>query len=166
MTTRNDAETSLSSTQRKTEKPRSSVTALLVNILFALLITAGLAFALYRNMQLDTQLQSLITESATLQQQQTDNKARLDAALQDVNQQQAQADNRLTAIQKTLSSALQERWYQNNEWLLLKARYYLELAGINAHWSDNPQTTIALLQQADDLLVNLHEPELFRPDKP
>ena len=69
--------------------------------------------------------------------------------------------SRLDVINNTVSHALQERWYQNNDWLLLKARYALELATINAHWSDNTSSTIALLQQADSLLVNFHEQELY-----
>ncbi len=46
--------------------------------------------------------------------------------------------------------------------MLIKARYYLQIAQINAHWSDNQQATLALLQSADSLLAQLHDPRLFK----
>lgn len=53
---------------------------------------------------------------------------------------------------------------QNQDWLLLKVRYYLELAQINAHWSVNTkdESTLTLLQQADTILAQIKAPELFK----
>ncbi|PYD07244.1 hypothetical protein DND62_30985, partial [Pseudomonas syringae pv. pisi] len=60
-----------------------------------------------------------------------------------------------------LQTAMKQKLYQNNDWLLLKARYYLELAQINVHWSDNFNTSVALLQQADALLKGMNIPKIF-----
>jgi uroporphyrin-III C-methyltransferase len=53
---------------------------------------------------------------------------------------------------------------KNQDWLLLKVRYYLELAQINAHWSVNSQdeSTLTLLQQADTILAQIKTTELFK----
>ncbi len=56
---------------------------------------------------------------------------------------------------------MQQQLYQKHDWLLLKARYYLELAQINTHWSKDPETSIALLQQADTLLAAIADQQLF-----
>lgn len=50
---------------------------------------------------------------------------------------------------------------QNQYWVLLKARYYLELANINVHWSKSFSVTIALLQQADQVLKEFNDPKIF-----
>lgn len=59
-------------------------------------------------------------------------------------------------VNQALQAALQQNLYKTNDWLLLKARYYLELAQINRQWSHDVSTTIALLQQADALLAQAH----------
>lgn len=64
-------------------------------------------------------------------------------------------------LNKQVQTAMSQRFYQNQNWLLFKVRYYLELAQINAHWSTNYNATIALLQQADQLLQQFHEPKVF-----
>ena len=64
-----------------------------------------------------------------------------------------------------MQSSLQQGSYQSKDWLLLKVRYYLELAQINAQWSDNWQTTSALLQQADTQLATIHDQRLFNVRK-
>ncbi|HAT1883938.1 TPA: uroporphyrinogen-III C-methyltransferase [Legionella pneumophila] len=79
------------------------------------------------------------------------------------NLQQIQSDltNKMDSLNKELQTAMKQKLYQNNDWLLLKARYYLELAQMNVHWSDNFNTSVALLQQADDLLKGMSIPKIF-----
>ncbi|HAT1922954.1 TPA: hypothetical protein JAZ42_08790 [Legionella pneumophila] len=79
------------------------------------------------------------------------------------NLQQIQSDltSKMDSLNKELQTAMKQKLYQNNDWLLLKARYYLELAQINVHWSDNFNTSVALLQQADALLKGMNIPKIF-----
>jgi len=67
----------------------------------------------------------------------------------------------LGEFNKQLQTALHQRLYQKQDWLLYKARYYLELAQINSHWSDNQQTTIALLHEADSILQAISDQSVF-----
>ncbi len=46
--------------------------------------------------------------------------------------------------------------HQEQDWLLQKARFILELAQINAHWSKDYSASIALLEEADALLRPLN----------
>ncbi len=79
----------------------------------------------------------------------------------DISQTQTNLQNKIQQMNKDLQAALREHFDQKQDWLLLKARYYLELAQINAHWSDDQQVTIALLQQADALLRTIPDQQLF-----
>lgn len=159
MTTNNDAKapkTKEPTVVKKTNYARQTALTLLT-----LVIIAGLGDALYNNKKLDDKLETLSAEALTLKQQQASTKTQFNSTLNTLYSTQKNLNEQLDDLKKNLSSAMQEHLYQNNDWLLLKARYYLGLAEINAHWSDNTPTTIALFQQADDLLVNLHEPQLL-----
>lgn len=94
--------------------------------------------------QKQTQTQELITEKTNY-------------AEEAQNQFQIKFEN----LSKQLQNAINQKFYQNQDWLLLKARYYLELAEINAHWSNGTDSTIALLKQADSLLKQLNEPKIL-----
>lgn len=65
------------------------------------------------------------------------------------------------SLDSTIQSIQSQPKYQASDWLLLRARYYLELAQINAHWGYHTQETIALLQQADMILAGIHDKQLF-----
>lgn len=67
----------------------------------------------------------------------------------------------LADVRQQLKASLNQRRDTTQDWILLKARYYLELAQINAHWSENQATTIALLEQADELLQNTLLPSVL-----
>ncbi len=73
--------------------------------------------------------------------------------------QTSQEKSRLVVEQ--VNKVIHEQSYQASDWMLLKARYYLELAQINGYWSNSTQVTSALLMQADKLLADIHEKQLF-----
>ncbi|PJD95335.1 MAG: hypothetical protein CK426_07540 [Legionella sp.] len=52
----------------------------------------------------------------------------------------------------------------SQDWLLLKAKHYIELAQINAHWNTrfNDTSTTMLLEQADQILASIHSEQLFQ----
>lgn len=125
--------------------------------LLTLIVVAGFGDALYEHMKICKQIKTLLVKTDALRLQQTNTSAQLDSTIATL----LSAQTRLDTLKKSVGSALQEHLYQNNDWLLQKARYYLELAEINAHWSDNTSTTIALFQQADNLLINMNESPLL-----
>ncbi len=159
MTTNKDAqfpEKKITTPVSKTSYTRTGVLTLLT-----LMIIAGFSGALYINLKLGQKVNALALEMYALKQQQQQTKTQLDSTHKSLLSAQLTLNDKLGSLSKSLSSAMQEHLYQNNDWLLQKARYYLEMVEINAHWSDSTHTTIALFQQADALLVNLHEPQLF-----
>lgn len=106
------------------------------------------------NKSLSAELEQLKEKQTTIQDQivvKTDNLEQSQSALQ----------KKVNHLNKALQTAMTQQLYQNQDWLLLKARYYLELAQINTHWSDNFNATIALLQEADQLLSKIATPQIF-----
>jgi len=133
--------------------------------LLLLIALGGAGFAVYSNLQLRQQtnqdIQQLSSKMATLTQDHSNALAKIAVSAQQAKNSQVKLQNRFKALRNNLQTTLQQHRYQANDWLLLKARYYLELAQINAHWSNDLQTTTALLQQADELLVQIPNQQLF-----
>jgi uroporphyrin-3 C-methyltransferase len=168
MATHNDAKTTLSQPVMPTKSPstRRGLYSYAIITTIALIAIGSAIYSIKIDVQLRQgtaeQVQLLISQMATLQQQQIDEKTQVDTSFTAINDSQDKLQNKLNTLNKHLQSALQQRLYQTKDWLLLKARYYLELAQVNAHWSDNWQTTTALLQQADTLLADIHDQQLFK----
>ncbi|WP_028388660.1 uroporphyrinogen-III C-methyltransferase [Legionella fairfieldensis] len=142
-------------------KPWASCLALLFAII-ALLVTLYNFYTNSQSRQFNLQqTQSSRDALDSLEQQQLTIKNSLSNALETFNQTQSVTQKQIQVLDKNLQTALQQRFYQKQDWLLVKARYYLELAQIQAHWSDDQQTTIALLQQADSLLATATDQHLF-----
>ena len=181
MTTSNDAKTQPSSDKSKAEtllhkEQQEPSNNIIPNtrgkrgntFIYALvaLIALGCAFyTTYVNVQLRhgilQQEERLNAKMNWLKQQHTVNVTEVTGTIKAINDSQAKLHDKISSLDQNLHSTLQQHAYQKNDWLLLKARYYLELAQINAHWSDNAQTTSALLQEADVLLASMHDQHLF-----
>lgn len=134
----------------------------------AVIALGALATALY-TLSLNQQLQNQLTDKDNqlssqleqLEQKQDKTTDLMETKNNNIEEtrtvMQAQFDN----LNKQLQIAMSQKFYQNQNWILLKARYYLELAQINAHWSSSFSSTIALLQQADQLIQQLNDPKIF-----
>ncbi|WBV63406.1 uroporphyrinogen-III C-methyltransferase [Legionella pneumophila 130b] len=107
---------------------------------------------LVENKNLTDELERIKVEQNTVQKL-------LDNNANHLQQIQSDLTSKMDSLNKELQTAMKQKLYQNNDWLLLKARYYLELAQINVHWSDNFNTSVALLQQADALLKGMNIPK-------
>lgn len=104
---------------------------------------------------------NLTTQLEKLKKTQINSQKQIDAKDNNIQQTQSGLQNKLNQLNKQLQTAINQRPYQNQDWILIKARYYLELAQVNAHWSNDFNAAIALLGQADRLLEQLHEPKVF-----
>lgn len=100
-----------------------------------------------------SELQGLRAKLLAMKTQQEHTLTQLDSTVQSVKA----ADEQRGLLEKQMNTVLQSQTYRANDWILLKARYYLELAQINATWGSDIQTTSNLLNQADVLLTNIHE---------
>ncbi|KTD66508.1 uroporphyrinogen III methylase HemX [Legionella santicrucis] len=138
---------------------------LAVAIIIALGALAIATYTLFLNNQLHAQLTNTNTnfskELEELKQKQNQTQEITNAKTKNTEEIQTQFQTKFDALSKQLQSAMSQRFYQNQDWLFLKARYYLELAQINAHWSNSSDATIALLEQADQLLKQFNEPRIF-----
>ncbi|CAM4465387.1 MAG: Protein HemX [Legionella sp.] len=96
-----------------------------------------------------------------LEQKEGKTQAQLESKTKMLEETRSTLQNQFGELNKQLQTAMSQRFYQNQNWLLLKARYYLELAQINAHWNNSFDATISLLQQSDQLLRQLNDPKIF-----
>lgn len=126
------------------------------------MVMVGTALLLtYKNFQTQQgakrQMQLLLSQMSSLKNQQMATKRHMEQTINHINESQDTLKIQLAHLDKNLHTALQQNLYQTKDWLLLKARYYLELAQINTQWSDDLQSTNTLLQQADTLLADFHD---------
>ena len=95
-----------------------------------------------------------------LQQQRHNETQQTRDRLQSLQNTQQTLAQQAIQDQHRLQDALQEQGHQPSNWLLYKTQYLLELAQLNAQWSEDYPTTLALLQQADGLLAKGSDPAL------
>ncbi|RUR12023.1 uroporphyrinogen-III C-methyltransferase [Legionella sp. km772] len=148
-------------------KPSSCPGINKLTLFFAAAALAFTGYNFYSSHQLTANLtaekRELVAKLQQLQEQQNSDKQALEKqndALNNSNQQLAAKIKEFS----TQVQSIRQKGNQSQDWLLLKARYYLELAQINAHWATdiNAQSTIALLQQADLTLEQMNAAELFK----
>ncbi|BCA96843.1 hypothetical protein TUM19329_32040 [Legionella antarctica] len=140
----------------------------LISGLALFIAVVSMAIALYA-IQFNYKLQEKLVkknthlndEIAQLKQTQTNNQEQVEAKKNEFKQTQEELQSKLEHLNKQLQTAMDQKLYQNQDWLLLKARNYLELAQINAYWSDDVNAAISLLLQADKLLEQLSSPKIF-----
>jgi len=134
-------------TSKSMEKPNKAYLPI-ISLLVAGLAVATVIYTFYLNQQLHENFKQL-------QQQQSTLESNLDNAGLTLKETEKELQEKLDDLQQQLKLSMEQRTYDNQDWMLLKARYYLELAQINAHWSDNTATTLALLKQADTILSKI-----------
>lgn len=119
------------------------------------------AFSVYMVLQWHQEarheLQALRSKMLGMKTQQEHTSTQLDSAVQNMHE----ADEQRRLLNQQMNTVIQSGTYQTNDWVLLKARYYLELAQISATWGNNTPITSALLNLADKLLAGVHEEPLL-----
>ncbi|MDF1758606.1 MAG: uroporphyrinogen-III C-methyltransferase [Legionellaceae bacterium] len=127
-----------------------------LGFVFAVAVASAIAIG-YSNFKLHQQSDSFIKKIKVLTDQQSILQAeniKMSAKIPD------KLDKKLSTINNTLNTALKDRWYQTNDWLMLKARYYMELAVINAKWTDDLGTSDGLLEEASFILKSVPGEEI------
>lgn len=132
-----------------------------ITLIVALGALGTASYTLFLNKQLQHQSAHFPMQVQHLEQTLETVQEQLHAKVDNSQNAQSQLQNKLEHLDKQVQNVMSQRFYHNQDWLLLKARYYLELAQINAHWSSNFDSTISLLQQADQLLTQLNDPKIF-----
>lgn len=128
---------------------------LCVGLIILVLLMSGVAlYTSFTVRQHNTDLVSTIEE---LKQQQAALSITMTDQAHKLSQAQDSLHEQINTQHKQLQSVVGKRLFQQNNWQLLSARYYLELAEVNAHWNGDTQTTQALLQQTDRVLANIHD---------
>lgn len=121
--------------------------------IFVVLLVAGCIVAATVLMEMQAHLTSLQTSLLSMKTQQETTIANLNTMLQRLHADGEKRD----VLDKQMNTVLHQQRYLANDWVLLKARNYLELAQTNTYWHYETQETSALLRQADALLADMHE---------
>ena len=161
--------------KEKKEAPKSQAikgnphTILLTLVGFIFILTGigfGISFYLWKIDQMaQSRLQMINNKLALqvkqLQQDAMEDKQDKETLLSLQNKQQSLQDS-VSDFKQQWAKEVHQSSYQNQDWLLLKARYYLELAEINNHWTKDYNTSIALYQETDALFKQLNESKFLQ----
>lgn len=152
-----------STVQNNPVPPKKSVSYLLTSVLILLIFltisSTGYLYYLQENLQQQLQNHANdLTKQLESVAHQLDNSAQHEITQEKQIQQQ---ETQLNLLEKKLQETRQQQTYDKKDWLLLKARYYLELAEANAYWSTQTESSIALLKQADQLLATIPDQAIF-----
>lgn len=129
--------------------------------LMVLGLAVGGAFFLWQqHATLHTEVLALGADNSLLRDEQTLLQARLQTLTTTDAANREAIGAQFNTLAREVRESLQQKDVDANTWMLPKARYFLELARINATWSNTPETTIALLQQADALLALVTSPNV------
>lgn len=145
------------------KKPSCTPCITKITLLIAFIALAITGYNYYCGMHFSKENKELIAQVQQLKQEQKNVE-------QDLNKKASLLENNHQTLETKISDfskqvqAMRQKGNQSQDWLLLKARYYLELAQINAHWMDNSndKSTEVLLQQADITLGQMNAAELFK----
>lgn len=152
--------------QSSTAKTKSAMAVGAVVIAIGALSSSLYTLSLNKQLQAQLIIQSNQNNQVNqqldkLEQNEGKTQAQLESKTKMLEETRSTLQNQFGELNKQLQTAMSQRFYQNQNWLLLKARYYLELAQINAHWNNSFDATISLLQQSDQLLRQLNDPKIF-----
>lgn len=118
---------------------------------FFLALVYAIASIFYWKAWTTTQTLTFNHALQTLTQKQTQSADHI----QSLRQEQETLQEQLNNQERSLNTVIQQHSYQNYQWLILKARYFLELAQMNAYWGNNLEATDFMLQHADKLLMDI-----------
>lgn len=82
--------------------------------------------------------------------------------MQQLEHAQQQLSTQIATNQHQIQNLNQAQQSLSQDWGIQKARYYLDLAQINTTWSHDSQTTLSLLQHADQILAHASHPNVQR----
>lgn len=130
--------------------------------LIVALIAVVLSLRTIQQNKIKIEAQSTLSKNIDdLYKQQKNVQSTLSSTIKNNEETQQSLTAQINQINKSFHAFKQQTHYGNEEWLLLKARYYLELAEIQNHWGNNLDITIALLQQANAVLSEANNVKLF-----
>lgn len=148
----------------KIDKPKNKKLLSIILILFILLflLVSYATFYFYNyNQSINQKIVNLTDNINKLQIEQTQSLQNNNQAINTLVKEQQNIQKELNDLHKRFENAKAQQANQSDEWILSKAHYYIELAKINAYWGEDYQSVIVLLQQSDNLLTQINEPNIF-----
>ena len=136
-----------------------------LSLILALIACVGVIYLAYQLSSMDRGINQEMELSnntiANLVEQQKKLLSQLNNNEKILQQNQQAYEKQFRQLENQFDQKLKEQGYQKEDWQLLKARYFLEMAQINAHWQQDPSVTVAMLQQADQLLKSFNSSDIY-----
>ena len=143
---------------KPTTKPKTNANAKPILWILTTLAVALATSALYMNQRLT---RTLDATRAMLTQQQSGTEARFQAHRVETQTSEINTKAAIDALRNNVKSTLTTCNNVSDDWRLEKARYLLELAQQQAHWTHDNASTSAMLKEVDTILAPLHNPALL-----
>jgi len=141
-------------------KKKSDIHKIINSILAGIFITLGLLIT-YNQLNIQKQTRSIKKLMLHVEQLQTVVQKDFNAQNQVLEQKLAEQELALHNLQMKLKHQAEEKTPSSelSIFLINKAHALLDLAQINAYWTEDKRTTLALLEQADQLLATSKDPK-------
>ncbi len=137
----------------------------IIGMFFALVALFAAIYSLIQAQLLDKSLnQELLLTNQTINsmvEKQQELVKKIDQLNEKSKKQLLSFENKLDIFQQAMKETKSNGSDQPSHWRLKKAQFYLQLAQISAHWSQHPQMTVDLLKQADKLLADQNNLEIY-----
>lgn len=144
-----------------TPSPQVTKTKSTLTFCIAFIALIALLISLYDLFLHHQLVHSNKNQAQAIRQQQITEKERITSQMSETKQSFVNLQKEIDTLRAQFQALTQQNHYPEKEWTLLTARYYLELALINTHWTRHYQASVALLQQADALLAQTNSPEIY-----
>lgn len=151
---------------------RTNAPTSVIAVIACVLATLAIVFSFYTlksnkkiQNELDTQSYNMKIKLQDFKNNQLDSQKLLNENERSLKQQQTDLENKLSQFANEIHKLVNQPQNSDQNFTLLKSRYYLELAQINSYWSDDNKTSIGLLQHADALLKDNTNPKIYEVRK-
>lgn len=125
---------------------------------FILLLAALLG---WQQLQIRHHQKMVSLQLATMQQQALDTRQAVNRLQSTYPGQLQQQQMQIQLLEENLKKIVISNPLEKQDWQLLQVQYYLELAQINLHWSNDSRIALALLQAADNHLKSMNDQRIF-----
>jgi uroporphyrin-III C-methyltransferase len=153
-------EPEVKTTPQKKMQPKTKPILWILTTLAIIFAISALYISLHLTHTLDQQAQTFESNRAMLIQQQSGTEARLQAHRVEAQTNETNAKTAIDTLRNNVKSTLAECNHVSDDWRLEKARYLLEIAQQQAHWTHDNASTYAMLEEADTILAPLRNPAL------
>lgn len=165
--TKNKTATTESKKEEKTIKKEHKKNPMqIILLLLVLLAISGVLYSLYQQNKisnlLKTQTNNVQDELNSLKLLHANSASALNKTIESQKELHKSIYSSMEELEKSVNGAIKDNLLLNNDWILIKARTYLENAYIQTTFNNDSGSAIKLLEQASHILSKAHGTEIIK----